>query len=304
MVDRVSYGPGISGLVASVASVGVTPILIEPGPLEARAEPPRSQLSRLEAQSPAGVLLDEVVRVVDGDDWREADVLVTDTEVQVASPALFGMKEPVRLQRDEVQPGGQLLLAGLVLEPDAADLAAAPDPARDVVAGELALQALLKPIGVAGIEALADERLQIVAERLRQLVVGQTRDASLLDDVARVDVVVAIGRVAAPHDEEHAGLAAGIHGGSHRGHVIRSLGFEAGGEYDEGRLLQRCLGEAADRVAKTGTQAIDIEPGDLRRGDDRPFRDDRLLIGRGLRRGGQQREEQSKCAHALGESKE
>ena len=29
-----------------------------------------------------------------------------------------------------------------------------------------------------------------------------------------------------------------------------------------------------------------------------------LLIGRGLRRGGQQRDEQAKCAHARGESKE
>ena len=96
--------------MASASSVARTPILIEPGPLEARAEPPRSQLSRLEAQSPAGILLDEVVRVVDGDDWREADVVVADAEVQVAAPALFGMKEPVRLQRHEVQPGGSSFL--------------------------------------------------------------------------------------------------------------------------------------------------------------------------------------------------
>ena len=38
--------------------------------------------------------------------------------------------------------------------------------------------------------------------------------------------------------------------------------------------------------------------------DDRAFRDDGLLICLGLWRGDQQSEEQSKCTHALGESKE
>ena len=145
---------------------------------------------------------------------------------------------------------------------------------------------------------------QVVAQRLRQLVLGHTGDVGLLDDVARVDVVVAIGRVPAAHDEEHAGLPAGIHDGAHRGDVMRPLGLDAGGECVEALLFQRCAGEAADRLAKAGTQAIDVEAGDLRRGDDRAFRDDGLLIGRGLWRGDQQSEEQSECTHALGESKE
>ena len=63
----------------------------------------------------------------------------------------------------------------------------------DFVARQLAFDALLQPIGIAGIETLADERLQIVAQRLRQLGVGHAGDVDLLDDVARVDVVVAIG---------------------------------------------------------------------------------------------------------------
>ena len=76
------------------------------------------------------------------------------------------------------------------------------------------------------------------------------------------------------------------------------------GELVEALLFQRRAGEVADLLAKAGAQAIDVEAGHLRRGDDRAFRDDGLLIGRGLRRGDQQGEEQAKCAHALAESKE
>ena len=58
---------------------------------------------------------------------------------------------------------------------------------------------------------------QIVAQRLRELGVGHTGDVRLLDDVAGVDVVVAIGWLAAAHDEEDAGLAIGLHHGARRG---------------------------------------------------------------------------------------
>ena len=145
---------------------------------------------------------------------------------------------------------------------------------------------------------------QVVAQRLRQLFVGHTADVGLLDDVAGVDVVVAIGLVLAAHDEEHPRLPVGIHDGAHRCDVARPLGLDAVGECVEAFLLQRCAGEVADLLAKAGTQAIDVEAGHLRHADDRAFRGDGLLICRGLWRGDQQGEEQSKCAHALGESKE
>ena len=170
-----------------------TPIRLEPGPLEAGAEPAGAKLPRFEAQPVAGVLLDEIVRVVDGDDWRETDVAIADAEVQVASPALLGVKEDVRSEWLEAQPLWQLLLAGLVHEPDAANLAPALDASGYLVARKLAFHPLPQTIGVARIEALADESLQVVAQRLRQLVVGHTGDVGLLDDVPRVDVVVAIG---------------------------------------------------------------------------------------------------------------
>ena len=127
----------------------------------------------------------------------------------------------------------------------------------------------------------------------------------MLDDVARVDVVVvAIGLRLPAHDEEHAGLAVRFHDGAHRGDVAGPLGLDARGELVEALLFQRCAGETANLLAKAGTQAIDVEAGDLRRGDDRAFRHDRFLIGRGLRRGRQQGDEQSKCTHARRNSKE
>ena len=174
IVDRILVRRGISGSSATASSVAARQSVIEPGPLEAGAEPARAQLPRFEAQPVAGVLLDEIVRVVDGDDRRETDVAVADAEIQVTSPALLRVKERVRSERLEAQPRRQLLLASLVHEPDAANLAPALDSARHVVARQLAFDALLQPIGVAGIEALADERREVVAQRLCQLLLGHT----------------------------------------------------------------------------------------------------------------------------------
>lgn len=131
--------------------------------------------------------------MVDGDDWREANGPVADAEVEVASPALLGVKHGARSQRLEAEPRGQLPLAGLVKEADPATLAPAPDAAGHLVVRQLVLDPLLQPIGVTGIEPLVDESLEIVAQRLRHLGVGHTGNLCLLDDVPRVDVVVGIG---------------------------------------------------------------------------------------------------------------
>ena len=69
------------------------------------------------------------------------------------------------------------------------------------------------------------------------------------------------------------------------GDVARPLGLDARGELVETLLVQRRAGEIADLLAQAGTQALDVKAGDLRRGDDRAFRHDEFLIGRGLRRG-------------------
>ncbi len=169
---------------------------------------------------------------------------------------------------------------------------------------QLAFDALLQSIGRSRIEALADQRIEVVAQRLCQLFIGYPADVGLLDDVARVDVVVAIGHFLAADDEEHARLPVGIHDGAHGGDVSWSLAFDAGGKCVEARLCESGAGEVANVLAKAGTQAIDVESGHLRRDDDRAFRDDGLLIGRGLGGGDEQGEEQAKCAHARGESKE
>ena len=60
-------------------------------------------------------------------------------------------------------------------------------------------------------------------------------------------------------------LPGGIHEGADRRDVTRPLGLDAVGECVEAFLLQRCAGEAADLLAKAGTQAIDVEAGHLRR---------------------------------------
>ena len=204
---------------------------------------------------------------------------------------MFGVVDDVRAERLEAQPRRRFLLAGFVHEEDAAALAPALDSARHVVARELAFDALLQPIRLSRIKALADDRTQVVAHLLCQLGLRHPGDVGLLDDVVPVDVVVLLGRVLAAHDEEHARLPVGIHEGAHRGDVTRPLGLDASGECVEVLLLQRRAGERADLLAKAGTQAIDVEAGHLRRGDDRAFRDDGLLIGRGLGRGDQQGDE-------------
>ena len=106
------------------------------------------------------------------------------------------------------------------------------------------------------------------------------------------------------HDEEHPRFATRIHDGANGGDIARPLGLQASREFVESLLFQRRAGEVADLVAKPRTESIDVEASDLRRRDDRAFRHRGLLIGRGLRRDHKQREEQSKCAHALSESKE
>ncbi len=186
------------------------------------------------------------------------------------------MKERVRSERLESQPLWQLLLARLVDELDAANLGATLHPARHVVLRQLAFDALLQSIGRSRIEALADQRIEVVAQRLCQLFIGYPADVGLLDDVARVDVVVAIGHFLAADDEEHARLPVGIHDGAHGGDVSWSLAFDAGGKCVEARLCESGAGEVANLLAKAGTQAIDVESGHLRRDDDRAFRDDGL----------------------------
>ncbi len=86
--------------------------------------------------------------------------------------------------------------------------------------------------------------------------------------------------------------------------VARPLGLDARGEFVEALLLERRTGKAPNLLSQAGAQAIDIEAGHLRRGDDGAFRDGRLLIGGGLRRHRQQGDEQCSCSHARVESKE
>ena len=110
------------GLQRERVQRGAPPILLEPRPLEAGTEPAGAQLPRFEAQPAAGILLDQIVRVVDGHDGGKTDGAIAHAEVQVAAPALLGVKKDVRSEGLEAQPLWQLRLAGLEHEPDAARL--------------------------------------------------------------------------------------------------------------------------------------------------------------------------------------
>ena len=148
--------------------------------------------------------------------------------------------------------------------------------------------------------------MQIVSQRLGQFVVAQAGDFGPLDDIAAVDVVVVIvgPLLLSTDEEEHTRVTARIHDGSDGRDVTWPLGFDPRGQFVELLLFQRRAGKGANRVPQAGAQTIDVEAGDLRRRDDRPFGNGKFLIGGGLRRGREQGDEQSKRAHARGESKE
>ena len=185
-------------------------------------------------------------------------------------------------------------------------LAAALDPAGHVVTRQVVCQPLLQLVGLARIEALADERAQIVAQRLCQLLLGYTRDVGILDDVPLIDIdlLVALGLLLPAHDEEHPCLSVGVHDAAHGYDVAGALRFNARGEFVEALLAERRACERTNLVSKAGTQAIHIEAGHLHGGDAGAFRDDRLLIGGLLRRHREQGDEQCNCSHARVESKE
>ena len=246
-----------------------------------------------------------IVRVVEGEDRYEPDRPVTDVGVPDPPPPVVGVIEEVRSQPARTAASSAaVLLARVEDEPDAAHFAPALDPPGHLVVWKIVLQPLLQPIGAAGIQALADERLQVVSQRLRQLGVRNAGHVRVLDDVAGVDVLVVIGLGLAADDEEHARLAIRIDDGAHRCDVARPLLFDACRQLVEAFLLERRTGEALNVLPKAGAQPIGIEPGHLRRGDDGAVGYGEALIRRGLRSGRQQVTSRSKCAHAHADSKD
>ena len=173
---------------------------------------------------------------------------------QKPAPPVVGVIKEVRSHRLEPQPVRRRLLARLEDEPDAAHFAPALDPPGHLVARKIVLQPLLQPIGAAGIQALADERLQVVSKRLRQLGVRNAGHVRVLDDVAGVDVLVVTGLGLAADDEEHARLAIGIDDGAHRCDVARPLFFDACRQLVEAFPLERRTGEVPNVLPKAGAQ--------------------------------------------------
>src|SRR5262249_9481351 len=251
------------------------PRRIEHRPLEAGAQPSRAHAPRLEAQPAARILLDQIVGVVDRHDRREGDGAAAYAERELAAAPLIGVEERVAAQRLDPQPPRQLLPVRVVDDPDMTGLVAADDAPRDVVARQLAFQPLLQPIGLVGVEPLADQRLQIGAQRLGYVAIGDARDLDAIDQVAVVDVVLI---APLPHDEGHPGLSI-AHDGSRGRHVAGPLGLDARRELVEPRLFHWRADERADVLTKTWTEPADVEAADVDRADGGAVGHRRPLIG-------------------------
>ena len=125
-------------------------------------------------------------------------------------------------------------------------------PAGHIVARQVACQPLPQLVGLARIEALADERAQVVAQRLCQLLFGYARDVCVLNNVPLVDIEVvvsqgvALGLLLPTHDEEHPRLSVGVHDAAHSDDVAGPLGFDARAEFVEALLAERSACERTE----------------------------------------------------------
>lgn len=213
------------------------------------------------------------------------------------------MEDHVGLPGLEPEPARALARACFVDQPDLAACAPAHDPAADLVADQGPPDPLLDPFGFLRVEAVVDERLEILPHRLRELAVGNAGDLRALDDVAGVDVRILIGFARAADHENDADHAVRIHEGARGRDVPRPFGLDAGREFGERLLFQGCADERLDRLAEAGAEPSPVEAGDVNRRDRGAVGHDGPLRGRRLGRHDDEREEQAKCSHARGMSK-
>ena len=282
-VDAVAIRRGMPGSRSIAVSVAGLPGLIERRPLEAGAEPFRADLPRFEAHSEAGVLLDQIVAVVDRDDWCDAEVAAANGEIEIAAPSLIRVIQEFRLQRFEMKPSRRFAPAQLEDEPDMWLLAPSFDRRRDIVVGECLLQPGLQLFGFIRVEPSAGQRLQVVAQLLTDISFGDASDFDALDNVVSVDVGLAC------DDEDDSDFAVGIENGSNRRNESRLFGLNACGQEPKVFPQQRFADECGDVLLEAGTEPSEVEPRYLRRADCCPF-------GRfGDLSGGRQQRHDKKC---------
>ena len=148
---------------------------------------------------------------------------------------------------------------GLVHQTDLARLAPAHDPTAHVIAGECPLHPIFQPFRLLRLEAHADQRLEVVAQRLTDLAVGDADDLHVLDHVAGVHVSLSCAIARPRCDEDHVDLAARSLDHPNGCHVPRMLGLDARRELREILPVQRCAGEVRDLALEPGTEPREVE---------------------------------------------
>ena len=294
-VRRSRYGSGMPGSTASASSVGSFQVWLKS---EISMRAPSRSLASFRLSKPKrkpGVLLDQVVVVVERKTGDDPVIAVAHRDVEHAAPALVRVVDELRPRGREGNPPRALFLAELEDDADAPALAAARDAPRDVVPGPLGLEPLVQLLGLIVIEPPADQRLQPVAQRLTDLAVGNALNLHALDDVARVDVLGEAVIVADAGDEkDDACLAVRSRDRAHGRHDVGILAFDPLGKLAEALAVQRLARQRVDLAAKARTQGVAAQPRDVNRFNDGPLRGlDVLGVGRRRRHAeGEDEEEQ------------
>ena len=246
----------------------ITPILIEGRPLEARAQAFGAQLAALHPHAEAGILLDQFITMVDRDDWGDAEVAAADGEVHEGAPPLIRVIEQIGFHRREAQPSRRFPLVEDEQQADFAGAAAADHPPAHVVVRKRRSHLRFDLVDVLGSEGLADQRLHLGVQIGGDIALADSADLHALDQIAGIGVTASILIAHVRHDEHDADLARRHADDAHRGDVSRLLLFDPGRQFVEARAIEWSAGEPRDVFLEARTEATEVEPGYLRRGDD------------------------------------
>ena len=100
------------------------------------------------------------------------------------------------------------------------------------------------------------------------IALADAADLHALDQVAGIGVTASILIAHVRHDEHDADLARRHADDAHRGDVSRLLLFDPGRQLGEARAIEWSAGDPRDVFLEARTEAAEVEPGYLRRGDD------------------------------------
>ena len=206
--------------------------------------------------------------MVDRDDRGDAEVAAADGEVHEGAPPLIRVIEQIGFQRREAQPSRRFPLVEDEQQADFAGAAAADHPPAHVVVRKRRSHLRFDLVDVLGSEGLADQRLHLGVQIGGDIALADSADLHALDQIAGIGVAASILIAHVRHDEHDADLVRRHADDAHRGDVSRLLLFDPGRQFVEARAIEWSAGEPRDVFLEAGTEATEVEPGYLRRGDD------------------------------------